>query len=226
MIELRFLKIFQPYLCNDIIRLGKDYDGGYLVNKQDVLESKQLINIGIGNNCSFEESFTEVNDCSVISFDGTIDANQEFIKKYHVGNKKFINKNVGNKANEVEFSSILIELDSFLKCDIEGGEYNILDDIIKNSKLFKGMVIEFHGVSNQNNFDNILNFISKVELKLIHVHVNNYFYYITDTGCIPDVIELSFSASNNLIYDKNIQLPHKLDMPNCSDRNEFKIVFN
>jgi hypothetical protein len=225
MINLRFLKIFQPYLCNDIIRLGKDYDGGYLVNKQDILESKKLINIGVGSDCSFEKSFTEINDCSVVSFDGTIDSNQDFIKEYHVGNKTFINKNVGNKSNEIAFPSILTEPNSFLKCDIEGGEYDILDDIIKSSGLLKGMVIEFHGISNQDHFNNLLNFIGKVNLKLIHIHVNNYFYYITDTGCIPDIVELSFSASDNLIYDKNIQLPHTLDMPNCPDREEFKIYF-
>ena len=180
---------------------------------------------GVGGDCSFENSFTEINDCSVFSFDGSIDANQEFIKKYHVDNKRFINKNVGNKINEVAFSSILTKTNSFLKCDIEGGEYDILDDIIKNSKLLKGMVIEFHNVSNQEHFNDLLNFIGKVHLKLIHIHVNNYFYYITDTGCVPDVVELSFSASDNVIYDKNIQLPHALDMPNCPDREEFKILF-
>lgn len=224
--NINFLRIFQPYLCNDIVRLGKDFDGGYLVSKQDVLRSKKLISLGIDDDCSFESSFTEVNDCSVVSFDGTIDANQNFIQEYYVGNKEFINKNVGNKVNEVSLSSILTESDSFLKCDIEGGEYDILDDIILNSKLLTGIVIEFHDVDNHDNFNDILNFIAKVDLKLIHTHLNNFSYIITNAGYIPYAVELTFSSSDALTYDKTLQLPHKLDMPNCADREQFIINFD
>ena len=100
MIRTKFLKIFQPYFCEDIIRLGKDNDGGYLVNKQDILKSKKLISLGVGDDVSFEMDFMKLNDCPITAFDGTIDPNQEFVKNFYTGNKTFINKNIGNKKEE------------------------------------------------------------------------------------------------------------------------------
>ena len=112
-----------------------------------------------------------------------------------------------------------------MKCDIEEHEYSILNDIISNSKLFSGIAIEFHNINTKDHTNDLLNFISKIDLKLIHIHVNNSFYYIDGDQCIPDVIELSFTSSNNISLDESIILPHALDMPNISDREEFKIIF-
>jgi hypothetical protein len=225
MIRTKFLKIFQPYFCEDIIRLGKDNDGGYLVNKQDILKSKKLISLGVGDDVSFEMDFMKLNDCPITAFDGTIDPNQEFVKNFYNGNKTFFNKNIGNKKEEVSFKSILGEEGAFLKCDIEEHEYGILNDIIINSKLFTGIVIEFHNINGLDHFNELINFIAKVELKLVHVHVNNWFYYKTEQGCIPDVIELSFTSSDNVVLDDNIKFPHKLDMSNRPGGEDFQIMF-
>jgi hypothetical protein len=225
MIRAKFLKIFQPYFCEDIVRLGKDNDGGYLVNKQDILKTKKLLSLGVGDDYSFEKDFMALNDCPIVAFDGTIDPNQEFIKNFYSGDKNFINKNIGNKEGEVSFKSILGQQDVFLKCDIEEHEYDILNDIIIHSKLFTGIAIEFHNINGKDNFNELINFIAKVELKLVHVHVNNWFYYTTEQGCIPDVIELTFTSSDNVTLDDNIKFPHKLDMSNRPGGEDFKIVF-
>ena len=225
MIRAKFLKIFQPYFCEDIVRLGKDNDGGYLVNKQDILKTKKLLSLGVGDDYSFEKDFMALNDCPIVAFDGTIDPNQEFIKNFYSGDKNFINKNIGNKEGEVSFKSILGQQDVFLKCDIEEHEYDILNDIIIHSKLFTGIAIEFHNINGKDNFNELINFIAKVELKLVHVHVNNWFYYTTEQGCIPDVIELTFTSSDNVTLDDDIKFPHKLDMSNRPGGEDFKIVF-
>ena len=112
-----------------------------------------------------------------------------------------------------------------MKCDIEGSEYGILEDIIKHTKRFTGMVIEFHDINKQENFHSLINFISKIDQKLLHVHVNNYFYYKTDTGCVPDILELTFTSSSNIKLEKIIALPNSLDMPNNPEDEEFKIIF-
>ena len=49
----------------------------------------------------------------------------------------------------------------FLKIDIEGDEYKILDQIIKNSENLTGLVIEFHNVS-RNIINTIETFIKKL----------------------------------------------------------------
>jgi hypothetical protein len=225
MIRTKFLKIFQPYFCEDIVRLGKDNDGGYLVNKQDILKSKKLLSLGVGDDVSFEKDFMAINDCPIVAFDGTINPEQEFVKNFYSGNKTFINKNVGTKEGEVDFKSLLGEQDVFLKCDIEEHEYSILNDIIIHSKLFTGITIEFHNINGLDHFNELLNFIAKVELKLVHIHVNNWFYYKTEQGCIPDVIELTFTSSDNVVLDDEIKFPHKLDMSNRPGGEDFQITF-
>lgn len=225
MIRAKFLKIFQPYFCEDIVRLGKDNDGGYLVNKQDILKTKKLLSLGVGDDYSFEKDFMSLNKCPIMAFDGTIDPNQQFLSDFYKNDRTFINKNIGNKEGEVSFKSILGEQDIFLKCDIEEHEYGILKDIIINSKLFTGIAIEFHNINGKDHFNELLNFIAKVELKLVHIHVNNWFYYTTEQGCIPDVIELTFTSSDNVTLDDTIKFPHKLDMSNRPGGEDFQIVF-
>ena len=225
MINVNFMKIFQPFYCKDIVRLGKDYDGGYLINKEDVIKSKKLISLGVGDDYSFEKDFNAINNCDIIAYDGTIDPNQDFLINFYKENKTFINKNIGTGKDEIPFSSLIGDKDVFLKCDIEEHEYSILNDIISNSKLFSGIAIEFHNINTKDHTNDLLNFISKIDLKLIHIHVNNSFYYIDGDQCIPDIIELSFTSSNNISLDESIILPHALDMPNISDREEFKIIF-
>ena len=87
------------------------------------------------------------------------------------------------------------------------------------------MVIEFHDINKPNNFHNIINFISKGDHKLVHIHVNNYFYYKTDNGCVPDILELTFTSSPNISLVRDITLPNKLDMPNNPKDEEFRILF-
>ena len=48
-------KNFRPKGLYDLIRLGSDHDGGYLVDPNSVQESKALLALGIGKNWSFEE---------------------------------------------------------------------------------------------------------------------------------------------------------------------------
>ena len=53
---------FKPLKKFDLVRLGRDNDGGYLVGKNTVLKSKFLVSFGIGDDCSFEKDFLKLND--------------------------------------------------------------------------------------------------------------------------------------------------------------------
>lgn len=210
-------KILQPFYCSDLIRLGKDNDGGYLVNKKDIEKSSRLLSFGVGNDTSFEEDFVKVNDCRVDAYDGTIEKGPTFFN----GNRIFHNKNIENNFCEyVDLNSGNI----FLKCDIEEYEYEILDKLIEKSKNLSGIVMEFHSVHEYPKFNLLTNFIGKIGLKLVHVHANNNSYIEGPQKYIPDCLELTFTSSDNIIY-QDIVLPHKFDMPNASERNELNIVF-
>jgi len=221
-------KVFKPYQCNDLVRLGKIYDGGYLVNKQDVINSQCLLSFGIGSDFSFEEQFHKLNNCPVIAYDDSDEVTKNVsYNSFFNGENKHINQ-------KVSVSDIQTILDScpkntFLKCDIEGGEYQLLDELIRYSGKFIGMVFEFHDVHKYENYNDLSCFISKVKLNLVHVHINNYMYYKVGEGPeqqnIPDVFELVFSASENLSWEKHVRLPHLFDMPNNPLDSDFSISF-
>lgn len=233
-INILLPKIFQPYSCVDLVRLGKIFDGGYLVNKKDVIKSNILVSFGIGQDFSFEQNFCSLANCPVHAYD-----NSEFVYNNKEYKNFFINENIHfpinvdnhNSVDTIDVETIFSQFESnvFLKCDIEGLEYKILDNIIKYSNIFSGIVIEFHEINKEQNYNDLINFISKINQKLVHIHVNNYMYYKIgeeeNQRCIPDVLELIFSSSKNLVYDRHVKLPHLFDMPNNPFDKDFIINF-
>ena len=72
----RYLKPNKQY---DLIRLGKDNDGGYLVEKDSIANSKALITLGLGSDWSFEKDFKEKFKKPIFCYDHTV--NYSAIKK-------------------------------------------------------------------------------------------------------------------------------------------------
>lgn len=214
-------KILQPFRCNDLIRLGKKNDGGYLVNPNDLEKTLELVVFGLGEDISFEKNLIKKYKVNTYLYDSNSKVD---IKDC---DRALLNQiNVGIEPNDIKVHTVLTNLKLvFLKCDIEGNEYKILNDILKYDNVLTGLIIEFHDISNYENFNIITNFIAKTRLKLVHLHVNNYMYYKTPNGIIPDVLELTFTSSENIEYDKSLELPNILDMPNNPNDFEFKVTF-
>ena len=136
--------------------------------------------------------------------------------------KKISNINKKITLNQI-FNNTPIK-NVFLKIDIEGNEYRILNDILKYKNKIECMVIEFH------NFDlmqkKIKNFLKKFNLCIVHTHVNNY-GRITQKET-PTVIELTLSKKSycKSKINKNFKLPIlNLDFPNNPKTPDFKIKF-
>jgi len=112
----------------------------------------------------------------------------------------------------------------FLKIDIEGNEYRVLDQIIQYQERLSGLVIEFHNCDLMS--EKIKLFIEKLDLDLVHIHVNN-FGIITKDG-FPTVIELTFSPKQyNSKREKNENdFPVKsLDQPNNKNEKDVDVSF-
>jgi hypothetical protein len=213
-------RILKPFGCDELIRLGKDYDGGYLVNKPDIEKTDTLISFGIGEDCSFEIDFFDYCECKIKAYDKSAKSD---VWLNH--NSEITYKNIGIDDNEdvISIESINFDTNSFLKCDIDGGEYLILNRLIADSKLFTGMVIEFHDISQYHYFNLMTEFIAKTRLQLVHTHVNNYSYLHTNGIYVPDVVELTFSSSDVKLAD--VTLPNMMDMPNNPSDEDFYIMF-
>ena len=48
---------FKPQNEYELIRLGQDNDGGYLVDKKSIDDSKSLITLGLGFDWTFEKNY-------------------------------------------------------------------------------------------------------------------------------------------------------------------------
>ena len=255
----KFLKPYHVKLSN-LIRIGPETDGGYVIDKRVINKTKILITCGLNDDWEFEKSFLHKKpNTKLIAFDHTVDQNfwlKRFkkdilhfllLKKLRISkildifkfinyclfftkNKQhYIKKIVYNDRNnkEITIPKILKNYENvFLKVDIEGDEYKILDDIKKNSKKIIFLIIEFHNL--QKNLSKIKKFLKKLDLKIIHIHANNYGG--VDKHNNPKVIELSLINTRKIkiknIFSKRKYPIFNLDYKNFKRRDDIKIEFN
>lgn len=151
---------------------------------------------------------------------------REYLKFFR-GKRRHHLKFVGDPAQE-ETISLLRSLDRavgndareiFFKIDIEGSEYDILDQIIHFAHRTSGLTIEFH--SCRERIDTIEDFVRRYPLRLIHTHINNYSKQ--DDDGIPFAIELTFSSEPAM--GAAFVTPHAKDMPNTLDAPDYHIRF-
>jgi hypothetical protein len=234
-----------------LTRIGKNNDGGYLVELQDVQNAECLLGLGINDDWSFEKDFCAKKDVNLLAFDASVSASG-FLKRalktlpafflpvfvrrvatyldykfFFRGKRRHIRSFVGVDAPP-SYLSMRHVFDMvrakdlgkcFLKVDIEGSEYRILEDLIENAQATTGLAIEFHDCDL--NMGRIETFVARYPLHLVHVHANN-FSPLTHTD-LPLVLELTFSEVEPVTTD--VTLPHPADMPNNKRQNEICFLF-
>ena len=153
-----------------------------------------------------------------------------FLRKKHV--KKKITK-YGSKENSSEinlneiFKEFVVDPKStiILKIDIEGSEFDIIEQVIEFSSQTLVLIIEFHEILMQKDkFKTSLELL-KSKFSLIHTHVNNYGEI--DEFSIPNVCEFTFINHNmHREQGKVSRLPRVgLDSPSTPGRPDQEIIF-
>ena len=205
-------------------RLGKDYDGGYIIAEIPDIKYSTLLAGGIETDISFEEDF--INNYPIdnaYAFDGTI-------KKLPKENSKitFIKKNIGfyNNSQYTNLHDIIdVNNNIFVKMDIEGGEIpwikSLSDDQMNK---FEQIVMEFHHPFSDNEID-VFDKINKNHY-LIHFHANNCCGLRIHNGVvIPNVFECTYLHKKYFISTPELNtetMPGNLDMKN-TDNEEIYI---
>jgi len=64
--------IFKPKHEYDLIRLGGNYDGGYLVEKSSMEKSKSLVTLGLGYEWTFEKDYYKLYRKPIHCYDHTV----------------------------------------------------------------------------------------------------------------------------------------------------------
>ena len=264
--SIRLPIFLKPKFKTDLIRLGKNNDGGYSISKLALKDTSILYSFGLSDDWSFEKQFRKKFGAKIICFDPSVtpifwfkrfikDLIQLFLLKESIKNitnrfftyfhykfffnnlekmhVKFFFAPIGqsgvntNNSDIIDMNTILQKWGSenyFIKIDIEGNEYRILDQIIKYQDQLTGLVIEFHNCDLM--FEKIKLFIVKLNLDLVHIHVNN-FGILTKEG-FPTVLELTFSPKkyNSKRSENDNNFPKRsIDQPNNKIHEDIDIVF-
>lgn len=236
----------------DLIRIGRETDGGYLVSEQDIMDTNVLISFGINDDWSFERDFLNLNKVKLISADGSVGLDvflKRFLKSI-VFFRGFLSlwtnykiyksfKNFFFTENVVHFQKFVgYDMDPnfygfdyffqaagnssnvFLKIDIEGSEYRILEKIIESQNQISGIVIEFHDFDLHHHL--VESFIKNVKLHIIHIHANNCSPVNVING-LPHAVEITFSRRQGVV--ENFTFPHQYDKPNNPGKKDLILSF-
>ena len=119
---------------------------------------------------------------------------------------------------EISVDKVFEKIDfrkAIFKCDIEGTEYFIIDDIMKYQDRIDVITIEFHWVDkNLKEFTESVKKILK-HFSIVHIHGNNHNGLVENVN-LPEVPEITF-VNNKFINDKKYLLNFPiqgLDNPN------------
>ena len=244
-------KYFYPEKVNDLIRIGNNFDGGYIFKRNLIKKMKNCISFGLGDDFSFEIELKKINNkINIYTLDHSINyifwikhffywlwksirfrkylkflSFIKYILFFHIDNNVHLKIKVGEKNNNLKNIIKRLKINTnttLLKIDIDGDEYKIIDEI-KNYE-FLGLIIEFEKLNK--NIKKVENFIKKNKnLKLIHIHGNNFSPIINN---LPDSVELSFVNKKliNVAGKNETKYPMKdLDFPNNIMKKDIELIF-
>jgi hypothetical protein len=209
---------WMPSTAGDLTRLGRPNDGGYVVTSRSIKQASLILSMGLSDDWSFEEAFLARSAGRAICFDHSVTKGfwrwhvfnnvrarnfknalrfREYRRFFSNGRAEHRLLKIGyDGPGEISLASILQDVpdaDIFLKVDIEGGEYRILDDVVRHQDRFTGIVMEFHDVDLHR--DRIDKFISSLRRhKIVALHPNNIGG--VDSVGDPIVIEITFTRDD------------------------------
>ena len=211
--------------AGDLIRVGNNNDGGYVM--LDSFESKNRIaySFGIAEDVSWDLDMAR-RGYDIYMYDPTISDIPIHNDRFH-----FFRKGI---AGFGEYSEEYQSLERFisdnrhegihgmiLKMDVEGAEYGFLKDVKEETLLqFDQMIFEFHNLlklcgSESEYIRSIFSKICKTHVP-IHVHANNWDDVLfIDSDVYPNVIEVTYARrdSRHMKEYDTVNLPNQYDQP-------------
>lgn len=205
--HLKLIDLLETNFLNNInlVRIGPDSDGGYFIPEAYTRNSK-WVSVGLGYNFGFENMLAEKN-CAVYCFDHTIEGRPKLLDK----SVTYFPKGWGSHKEREESNKLLTLGDMVylsedksnktniwcLKFDIEGNEWQSIDQINDLPLKPDVIVCEIHGLLWDNTKNQTLDIINKLK-KLLEdyviclLHGNNYSAYFKNIEYgIYDIVELT-----------------------------------
>lgn len=154
-VGFRRFDLFSPFIeCpykQELTRFGGQGDGGKLVC-QGMLKSPDCVvySLGSHNNYRFEQDILDKTNCTVVTFDCTIDGRK--LGPRHVFSKLCLGSQSKMEEDPQNWTTLSAAMERFghkqldlLKIDIEGAEYDVIGDWDQSSsELPRQLAIEIH----------------------------------------------------------------------------------
>jgi hypothetical protein len=113
----------------------------------------------------------------------------------------------------------------FVKMDIEGTEYRVLEDVVSYADRILGLAIEFHDTGPLRPVFERTMEVVRQRFEIVHVHANNFVALYRDG--FPEALEITV-ARKDLVRGtrrrKALPLP-ELDRPNDPGRPDYRLTF-
>ncbi len=211
-----------------LIRIGSgEGDGGYVM-VDDFDNMMCAYSCGIGNDVSWDMDIAK-RGIKVFMYDHTICR----LPKVH-NNFIFYNFGIGEGSNCLPLREILKKNDNLdnhdliLKMDIEGAEWEVLDDISSDLlSNFKQISLELHDVCKWECREEILRVLQKIRVthQAVWIHGNNAGKAEVANGVlIPNLLEVTFVKRDSYSFvDGECVFPMSLDLPNLAYREDFEL---
>ena len=256
--------LLRPIKTQELVRLGKNMVGGYVVDLSMIEKTNILIACGFGPEWSFESDFIKMkNNCNVFIYDHNLssapyfkeiwkylrrflmlkvsftalklrlDAYKKYKNFFRLDSVRLYKEKIAypsKNSNEADLKKVLSRVKDnskvFLKIDIQGNEYEIIDQIVENFQQINMLVVQFYWINK--NEDQFINSIKKLKNKyeIIHIHANNHHGKL-ENG-LPIMLEITLL--NKKFIPMSVEylndFPIKgLDYPSHSNREDISFSF-
>ncbi len=227
-----FFKAVKPVETNrDLIRIGGQTDGGYLV--PDDLENIGIcFSPGVSVIADFEQDLVNRGiKCFLADYSvegppfksELIDFEKKFLGPVEGDVFITLENWVNRKAPDAT--------DLILQMDIEGAEYGVIfDTSLDTLRKFRILVIEFHGLGqlcDKAGFELINLTFTKLlkDFEVVHIHPNNCFPTICCQGFeIPPLLEFTFLRKDRISSKQDaVKFPHPLDRKSVQENHDFPL---
>ena len=218
----------------DLIRIGRDYDGGYIM-LDDFEPGGIAYSFGISGDVSWDKDMAS-RGYDVFMYDHTIDGLPEENTRFH-----WSKLGIADGVTHDDRLKTLEELisrnghegkrDMILKMDVEGAEWGFLESVKPETlSQFSQMTFELHNMIKLADHERVLNILRKINEthQLVHLHANNVSSYVTIGGRnFAALFEVSYVLRDKYKFsgEYDVKLPLKIDMPNITGWPEIELGY-
>lgn len=233
---LSILRLLRPFeaVGSRKIRLGRDYDGGYVM-LDDFDGICAAYSLGIKDDASWDSEIAE-RGIEVFQYDHTIDAPPATHPLFHW--KRTGICGVGEETEPYDSLPNIMQAnahhngnDLILKMDIEGAEWSVFGSMpAPLLATFRQIVCEFHGFQHVTDEAFYLRALGAARNlsrhhRVVHVHANNNTAFAIVGGVpVPACLELTFARIEDHPLEPSREMfPTPLDMPCFPGRADYQL---